>query len=438
MKLLLVLCLVCAPALAAVDWEAAIVKTTSRLCAGGTPYVGSGTVFRQDGKAYIVTSDHTQLHLSPNRNDLKDYCETASGPTLPEHSFTFLTAESGYGLSLLRLDDVTPEAPWPTIADFAGATIARGDAVTVGGFPATSNSLITDPGGRVLDPASAQALFPLLPGLIDVGGAQGEFGMSGGPAWRADGSFAGVLTHQIVQGLNNELRLIPARYVHDWLTEYFAGPDRYLPYFWQEADQASTESYWTYDLIVSKHCGFEVDPLECHVHFNSMILERARLFDDPAGVMKRMAKYLDPQAPHNLWGEVWAFRHGHAPTREPLQRVTVPMEFFSRLKDPDWEPCLVTKTSEAWVEDLAPAGRHLGAALDRFGAGTGADEQKWVETARIVAELLATAPSQNTYKDIRWMMVQLKDVEALEKSAPAELRAALAEVHKYLAVVTIP
>jgi hypothetical protein len=212
--------------------QASVVKTTS-MHGIDRIWFGSGFLFRNDGKHYVVTSDHVILH---GNESIQHSAMTENSPEIP---LKYLVSDWGYGLALLEVveKDLSDEA-LPVVTDLAPEKVNVGTPVVACGFPSKSHSLICDTEGAVGKLESEMQPHALVPALIELTGTHGEFGMSGGPVFTDSGAFVGMLSHQYLSGEStapqNHLLVIPASTVFSWLSRYFSNPADFAIYFYND------------------------------------------------------------------------------------------------------------------------------------------------------------------------------------------------------------
>jgi hypothetical protein len=243
----------------------AAVKTVSTSTSQGQTFNGSGLLFQRGGTVYVLTSDHVILHGTDG------YVHKVSSAAIGTTTVSLLFADWGYGLALLRADHVAPTAGIPTFEDLRPDAATQGESVTLVGFPAEATTPIEDHRGHVDNPLFPSPLFVSIPNLIQVSGAQGEFGMSGGPLFSAPGRFLGMLSHQIVtQGGTpvNELLILPGAALYDWLSRYFANPQGFQSPFseppqlqFDGGDQVYAGDQWFMYLESSEDTGVTISDL---------------------------------------------------------------------------------------------------------------------------------------------------------------------------------
>lgn len=246
------------PIASAGGWSAedVVVKTESRLCAGSGPvFKGSGTLLRSGERTLVLTSEHVVLQSSVG------VCHSIESPALTRQSARLVAADWGSGLALLELD-AAPEFPIPTFSDWNDDELVRGSPVDGAGFPHASSELVYDERGTVLLRRSDRHQIPLLSRAVEISGAHGEFGMSGGPVFASGGRrVVGMLSHQYLelvpggltrvgtwsgpaQVVQNQLIVIPAAWIKTWVSAVL-GP-AFQPSFTRSAGNQLTSRHRVY------------------------------------------------------------------------------------------------------------------------------------------------------------------------------------------------
>src|SRR5262249_8078729 len=126
-------------------FEDRIVKIHSGRCGDSNEFRGSGLLFREGGRAYVLTSGHVVLHSN------QGYCHKVVHSTLGEIEAEYATSEWGNGLALMVLPKAKPESDWMSLSDLVGTSVQKGEGVVVTGFPFASAKPIEDARGKVLE-----------------------------------------------------------------------------------------------------------------------------------------------------------------------------------------------------------------------------------------------------------------------------------------------
>lgn len=218
-----------------------VVKTRSFPCGKAHKSLfGSGVVLNINSASYIVTSEHVIYH----QKDV--YCHEALNEVYGTLKTELLAVDWGTGLAVLKVK-TDRSLKGLSLSDFK-IQYGEGERVVTYGFPAkTFRGLISGP-GHIVATKSDRGLIPLQVEMLEVSGAPGEFGMSGGPVL-SDGRFVGMLSHQYIKmlpggpsqvseysegsGVQNQLLLISSSYIKGWLGEVLRG--NYRPYFLRDA-----------------------------------------------------------------------------------------------------------------------------------------------------------------------------------------------------------
>lgn len=233
--------LVLSQSVLAIDLVPWTIKVSSGPCGFPSVMEGSGMVFSNAGKTYVLTSEHVLFHSN------EKYCHEvkANGEKL---SLRLAHAEWGNGLALLETSRSIDAPKWETLRKSISAI--PGERTQAIGYPYHEEFLVQNQWGTELLQVgpNPRKLFPLVPHLIELVHAHGEFGMSGGPAVSESGVWRGMLSHQVLRLLpgkksvigemtgdssviDNHLLIIPAETIVKWVDEYFKLPDQVLPFF---------------------------------------------------------------------------------------------------------------------------------------------------------------------------------------------------------------
>lgn len=303
-RLLIFSLLIVCNAFAAISIEESIVKTRSSRCTGGSALRGSGTLFWQNGKAYVLSSDHVILHGN------KDFCHFVNIPKLKrEFKAKFLASEWGLGLALLSVDELNQPLAGLQWADLKfNEELEPGRHVVSYGFPSTTEELSIDYDGSIASTQIEKPFYVLLRKMVHVTGANGEFGMSGGACFENTGAkprFVGVLSHQKLDpsGTSNELFIIPAKVAVNWLERYFNSPENFKIYFFEHPEGQLVPEF---TMILTKD--FIFMPLEGEGTFaiglrfipqhsvpHEMLFEpgfNLELYQDPNYFLEKFTKYV--------------------------------------------------------------------------------------------------------------------------------------------------
>ena len=230
----------------AINFEKSTVKTASGFCQSDTNLLhGSGLIFKTDEHHfYVLTSDHVIVHSNEGYCHSIDYHEHKLQAQLK-------VADSSIGLAILSLKNVQEMlkiAAIPLLSELGQIQILPDKKVYLAGFPSQLNSLATSSTGHVSRQSaqitvskSDRRILPNLDQTIEIGQADAERGMSGGPAWTYVNdsginipSFVGLLSNLVihdvsedasavinweesVQRKESKVALIPANVVIPWV-----------------------------------------------------------------------------------------------------------------------------------------------------------------------------------------------------------------------------
>lgn len=213
------------------NWQTATVKVTSSPCLTGSPrFEGSGLLFQEQGRVFVVTSEHVLIHDSSSR-----ICHMISSARGDSQRAQLIRADYFNGLALLELASSDSNSAVP-LEILRSPVPAIGESLTALGYPAASNQLAVQSQGQLTSAQSLRALIPGVKAMIEADGLLVEFGMSGGLlVANKDSRFVGIITHQYLKreaghptnvgeiGGENSVRpgdlafAIPAAQVADWI-----------------------------------------------------------------------------------------------------------------------------------------------------------------------------------------------------------------------------
>jgi hypothetical protein len=162
----------------------------------GQALAGSGTVFAENGRTWVLTSDHVLFHSTERA---RHAIQTEDGQSA---TALLRAVDWGKGLALLEVAGaIRFKSKIPALSSFASFDPAPRTALQVGAFPHQSESLLQDSRVAVLNPRSLRHDIALLDSMIELAvDAKVEYGMSGGGAYSADGKrLVGILSHQYVE-----------------------------------------------------------------------------------------------------------------------------------------------------------------------------------------------------------------------------------------------
>ncbi|MDO9181921.1 MAG: serine protease [Bacteriovorax sp.] len=171
-----------------------VVKILSGPCGyQNSQMAGSGTIFNFNGSTYVLTSEHVVYHSAAT-----NFCHRITNSFISEQKAELLFADWGLGIALLKL-------PIPISADFLNYPndfqSATSNLVTIAGSPFSEPQTIVATAGHVINNQSQRLLTPLIKYALEIDGAHGEFGMSGGAILEESGAnfkYLGLLTHQVL------------------------------------------------------------------------------------------------------------------------------------------------------------------------------------------------------------------------------------------------
>ncbi len=230
------------------DPQSGLVKVVSERCGdAASRREGSGTLLALKGRILVVTSEHVVYH----RN--QGYCHFVEGEDFGIRPANLLVADAGLGVALLSLDSL-PDKTLALLSDSFGKGSPppqRNAPVLTLGIPSGKNfgERVADANGYVVFPKSTVPALPCLTDLIEIKGAFGTYGMSGGELWDASGTERlGMLSHKYWKeaGISsfgprapqgeNHLLVIPTAKITHFIDEYLADPGQYRPKLVRDPD----------------------------------------------------------------------------------------------------------------------------------------------------------------------------------------------------------
>lgn len=279
--------------------RASIFKVSSKLPGLSQELRGSGILFTKDSKFYVLTSDHVVGHS----NEMMITHSAVNSLTGQNLNLIFKGAEWGLGLALLEVYKPAATLKAPRYEDLlAPSNVKSGETAAFFGYPFESNDLTEETEAKVVEMAVSLPYYVMAPQLIEFDALIGEFGMSGGGAFSADGNFMGILAYQkILNGTgDNRVYALPQKIVTDWMGKYFQEAANYKPVF--------SEPWWGQtkpDQVILTNNGyflaFKVQKGEVRNLAGRM---EALLFfkdiptvgyDDTRGILKVLREYLDKE-----------------------------------------------------------------------------------------------------------------------------------------------
>lgn len=232
--------------------QTATVKIISAARDGSLELRGSGLAFAHSGHAYVLTSDHVVLHDNFNR---KHVVQFENGATA---TCDFVVSDFGRGLALLEITGPFDPAVVTELTSIVGAAPAAADRVIVMGYPAMSNGLVRDPRGAISNPRAPSMTLVQTKEMIEIVGAHGEFGMSGGVVTSTDDRFIGVLSHQIYSEtpdrISNKILVVPSDVALPWAKAAIEAPRGQEPI---QFGQSTSQQMWKDSLTMgTRHLAF--------------------------------------------------------------------------------------------------------------------------------------------------------------------------------------
>ena len=186
---------------------------------------GSGIIFMLNSEQYVLSSDHVTSGQG-------DRCFSAQNEDAQKANLQLLSSDWETGLSLLKVK--TPFAGIRTTLNDFESDSNESDVVSAG-FPAASMKLLSH-AAKIVMSRSDRTPFVSTENMIEIIGAQIEFGMSGGALLSATGNkIIGMISHQrllLVPGSASQMEsnqqanhglVIPAAQISAWITKTLDG-----------------------------------------------------------------------------------------------------------------------------------------------------------------------------------------------------------------------
>lgn len=171
-----------------------VVKITSSVCGyNKSKMMGSGSLFNYNGSVYVLTSEHVLYHSKGSR-----YCHQVNNSMLNE-SAQLLFADWGRGIALLKLNIPPSDKFLKFPEDFVQNPFEK---VLVAGVPYAEVDTHVSDTGKIITFKGKRLLSPIITESMEIVGASGEFGMSGGAVLGQNGDeifYLGLLSHQILK-----------------------------------------------------------------------------------------------------------------------------------------------------------------------------------------------------------------------------------------------
>lgn len=235
-----------------ISWDALseetpfVAKITSGPCQSKHSQMrGSGTLFNYNGAVYFLTSEHVVFHSKKST-----FCHIVSNSLVGAVKSDLLFADWGTGLALLKLNINTNPSFLNFPSDFR---TTNNSEVIVAGSPFDQSTIVANH-GRITNFKSERLLSPIIKRSLEIEGAHGEFGMSGGAVIEAVDNgfiFKGLLSHQVLvmkpgnptrsdewskeDRFQNQLLSIDVVDVALQLQTYFSNPAAFKVSFYRDA-----------------------------------------------------------------------------------------------------------------------------------------------------------------------------------------------------------
>lgn len=205
----------------AADPEDFVVKVSSYKDHKEIRYEGSGILVRYRKSAYVLTSEHVVLH----DNEPDTHIEFQLDEQKPQKA-TYINSDWGMGLALLKVSDGTQSDTLPDLEEMAKASAPQVDEQAISaGFPIHSKSLIVDVDGKVSSTTNVSMVLADVEKMLEIKGAHGEFGMSGGAVLDHHLVPIGILSHETPETENKILYAISISVASQWAIHFITDPN---------------------------------------------------------------------------------------------------------------------------------------------------------------------------------------------------------------------
>jgi hypothetical protein len=333
------------PAFGASDPEDIVVKVISYKDGTKIHYEGSGILVQYHKAVYVLTSEHVVLH----DNDPGTHIEFQLDGKNP-HEATYINSDWGMGLALLKAVDGITSDTFPDLEVLANATSPQIHEQAIStGFPVHSKSLIVDVDGKVSSTTNISMVLADVEQMLEIQGAHGEFGMSGGPVLDHDLVPIGILSHETPDTQNKILYAVPISVASQWAIHFITDPNakprlvrNSIDFVWYAGVRVRTER-----LIIDWYQKFDENNLQrVELGWDDTLQEPglnpptepypAPLFQK---TMSRIAPWLKDGHDVGSYAHstVTMFRPSDITRFEEMKPPATFVEFFRKAKDPRFE-----------------------------------------------------------------------------------------------------
>ena len=238
------------------SFSSMVVKITSELCNLPTSrHQGSGFLFQNGGKSYVLTSDHVILHSN------KNVCHSIWNTVIGNQKATFRFSDWGEGFALLEVPQLTPQTGWEDLTQYWSINPSDIRSVAVAGFPHSSKTLIASSSNRV-DKYGPELFYSSGDRSLRIHDIHVEFGMSGGPIFgtgfynNGAGGFVGIATHEQIEANGSTILFGLTRdSIGRILEGHFRMRGYIEPFLWQDISAQSAKV----ETVYSDEYKFEFD-----------------------------------------------------------------------------------------------------------------------------------------------------------------------------------
>lgn len=205
----------------AADPEDFVVKVSSYKDHQEIYYEGSGILVQYRKSTYVLTSEHVVLHDSEPSTHISVQLDGQK-----PQKVTYINSDWGMGLALLKVEDKVTSNVLPDLEEMAKASAPQIDEQAISaGYPVHSTSLIIDVDGSVSSTTNVSMVLADVEKMLEIKGAHGEFGMSGGAVLDHNLEPIGILSHETPETENKILYAIPISVASQWAMHFITDPN---------------------------------------------------------------------------------------------------------------------------------------------------------------------------------------------------------------------
>lgn len=184
-------------------------------------FEGSGMLVQYQKAVYVLTSEHVVFHDNDKEHTLY-YQHEGKNP----QKMIYINSDWGMGLAILKAPDEAVSDDLPKLEDLAKTSPAQVDTQAISaGFPLRSQSMLVDIDGKVSSTTHTSMVLADIENMLEIKGAHGEYGMSGGAVLNGDLAPIGVLSHETPDEQNKILFAVPMAQAAQWAIHFISDPN---------------------------------------------------------------------------------------------------------------------------------------------------------------------------------------------------------------------